>query len=554
MLSINLHTILIWLTAIIIGSLSVVMYVGNHKLSTRVFAYTIGIVTVWTACVAFFSQIQDYFLAGLGVRIIFFLGQVVAAGLLYTLIVFPDDERPNAAIPFILGVVLAGFFYLIFFTQAVVVQPIAMPGAEWAWQSGQFFFLWQAFQFICFITSICILYSKHKKASGQNLRRNLAYMMTAVVIGTVVPTVFNNILPGFGYFGLTWIGPLTGIVWVSILAYSIGKYHQMNLRIAVTELLTLGMIIVSFANIFLDESFGTFGRVVTFIAFLVLGLYLIRGALKEVEQREQLKELNDNLQEKVSEQTKEIRASYEVERTARLELESLNEAKDQFIMVTQHHLRTPVTSLKWQLESLLEDKSLPSSPALKEGLANMDESVATLGKMIDGFLNISAWKAGKNILNKLPADFHAIVDGVLKELQNDIVLKHIKVEHQEASKGWPTLNIDKNKMREAVFIIIENAVRYNIQGGTILINAVSALNQFQLIIENTGIRLSIQDEKKIFSETFYRSEEAKTANPTGMGMGLSMARAIVEAHGGTIEIVPRDSGEGAKVTITLPIA
>ena len=118
--------------------------------------------------------------------------------------------------------------------------------------------------------------------------------------------------------------------------------------------------------------------------------------------------------------------------------------------------------------------------------------------------------------------------------------------------SWPKLVIDRERMREVVFIIIENAVRYNVQNGTLTIAANPLPSSFELIVENTGSELSQDDKRKIFTELFYRSTQAQLAYPTGMGIGLSTAQAVIQAHGGSISINSRRQGGGVRVVVTLP--
>ena len=144
---------------------------------------------------------------------------------------------------------------------------------------------------------------------------------------------------------------------------------------------------------------------------------------------------------------------------------------------------------------------------------------------------------------------------------------------------WPDLQIDASKMREVLLIILENAGKYNVDGGKIEIktrvadgtdhvagskNSVRARGQnitpnqhphagrtFEMTIENTGIGLMSEDREKLFTRHFFRSKRAQTANPIGMGIGLSVARAVVRAHHGTLEIESDGEGMGARVRVGL---
>jgi signal transduction histidine kinase len=293
------------------------------------------------------------------------------------------------------------------------------------------------------------------------------------------------------------------------------------------------------------------GRIFICASFIILGIFLIRGSLREVEQREALKNINVNLQKEVENQTREIRNSYEIERGARLELEKVDQAKNQFIMITQHHLRTPITSIKWQLESIMNGTYGPASGELKKAMGDMSESVERLNHLINSLLSISALKAGIETLTKDKTDMNAMVEEVVKELHKEIDRRHLKVTISTHNQPWPIISIDAKRMQEVLFIFVENAVRYNIEGGNITIEGRANESKFELAIENTGIELSPEEKSKMFSELFYRSPQAQIAHPTGMGIGLSMAQAIVEAHGGSISLNSRKTG-GVKALIVLP--
>ena len=129
--------------------------------------------------------------------------------------------------------------------------------------------------------------------------------------------------------------------------------------------------------------------------------------------------------------------------------------------------------------------------------------------------------------------------------------------------SWPDLEIDASKMREVLLIILENAVKYNVDGGTIEIknrlvdgadkSAGSSHHIFEMTIENTGIGLISEDRDKLFTRHFFRSKRAQTANPIGMGIGLSVARAVVRAHHGTLEIESDGEGMGAGVRVGMEL-
>jgi two-component system phosphate regulon sensor histidine kinase PhoR len=108
-------------------------------------------------------------------------------------------------------------------------------------------------------------------------------------------------------------------------------------------------------------------------------------------------------------------------------------------------------------------------------------------------------------------------------------------------------------MREILFIVMENAVRYNHNGGSIKIAPRAQDGSFELSIENTGIGITQEEAGKIGSSLFYRGESARQNHPIGMGIGLSVVKAVIKAHHGTFSIESKGKNEGARLMIKLPL-
>lgn len=550
------YAIPIWISVIFISSLAVVIFLGNKNFAARAFSFSIFMVAGLTASMGFFLFATDQTLEAWGIRITFFMGNVVATSLLYFIIAFTTNKKPGRFVTSILVLILGAFFYLNFYTDLISGAPIKLAsspiGMTWGWETGPLAFLYGAVILGYYITCAVLLNNARKIADTVSSKRNIIFIMIGLIIGVITTFTFNTFLPYMGIFDYTWIGPTSGIIWVSLIAFSITKYHQLSIKVVATEVLVFIMTIAAFINIFIDRPIDSSGRMLIFGAFVGLGLYMIRSALRQEEQQKQLSELNVDLQVKVDEQIGEIKKSLEVERAARQELQKIDETKNQFILITQHHLRTPITSLKWQLEAISNGTYGPISAELKSPISEMSESIDRLNHLINSLLSISALKSGIETLKKAQMSLKPLVEDVLAELQREIERKGLKVTLPPSKEVWPPIQIDKERMRETLFIIVENAVRYNIEKGSISISGQATESQFILTVENTGQELSTEDKQKIFSELFYRSARAQTAHPMGMGIGLSMAQAVIEAHRGTISINSRKEKGGVRVDIILP--
>ncbi|OHA23949.1 MAG: hypothetical protein A3B11_01950 [Candidatus Taylorbacteria bacterium RIFCSPLOWO2_01_FULL_44_26] len=229
----------------------------------------------------------------------------------------------------------------------------------------------------------------------------------SILISCLIGVVFSLFLPTFGIYRFMWIGPFFSIYMVSTIAYAIAKYQLFDIKLVAIESVTLTLWIFILIRIFLATNAREIWiEVILLIITIAFGILLIRSALHEMEQREKietmafslkkaytsLEELNKGLKQKVSEQTKEIRASYEVEKRARGELEKLDETKNQLITAAQHNLRTPLTTLKWQLEEIRKNSNDGSDNGLNKALKESEESVTRLTQILEDFLRITEMK------------------------------------------------------------------------------------------------------------------------------------------------------------------
>jgi signal transduction histidine kinase len=390
---------------------------------------------------------------------------------------------------------------------------------------------------------------------------------------------FDLILAASDY-EYVWAGPLMAFVVVYVILYAAYKHHLLNIEAITAEILAGSLwIFIVLRTLLSIKSQGVFADIGLLILSSIIGLFLIRSIKREVSARKKssslardlekandlLTSLNSTLSEKVAEQTAEVRKAFELEKHARRELEKLNETKDQFIMITQHHLRTPVTSIRWELEAMLGGTYGAFSPEQRAALQDTNTAVGRLTRIVDDFLNITALKVGSQILNIETGNLKPLVEDVLAELKIDIEKMHLTVNcgksgGKGASDGtnstgkanvWPDLQIDASKMREVLLIILENAVKYNVDHGSIDVTTDSKDDYFEMIVKNTGFGLTSEDKEKLFNRLFYRGTEAQKANPIGMGIGLSVARAIVRAHKGLLEICSRDDSKGVVVKLRM---
>ena len=370
-------------------------------------------------------------------------------------------------------------------------------------------------------------------------------------------------------------GPLSYLPMIFGLAYAIFKHHLFNVKAVATEFLTFALWFFLLGRIFFaTEPTERLIDISLLAVVIIIGIFLIRSVLNEVRQREALErltseldkanltlqDLNGNLQEKVEEQTVEIRKAYEVEKKARQDLEALDRAKDQFILTTQHHLRTPLTVVKGYIELLLTKPPQAFEKITTDYLTKADSAIERMTKLINEFLGISQLRVGKSILTLQEVSLLPIVQEVFEELHSEVGTKQLIISYTHDPEAWPVVVVDAKKIKEALYVLADNAVRYNKTGGFVTI-ATQVKNHpieknrhlLQVSFQDSGIGITREDLARLFTGFFERGEEAEKIYTTGRGIGLSLARSIIQAHQGRIWAESQGKDSGSTFYIELPL-
>ncbi len=549
----NTHIILLWLTGVAIISFDIVVFLGSKKLSSKIFALFSVPVAIWSISYGFLLGSNFESIALILIRINHVLGMITTLGFVYFSIIYPTDKIPSKIVHKTLIIIGVIFLWLFIFSDLMIpsMYEISRPD-RWGWNTGKLYFIYDILFGGLWLIILFNIWKKIKQITDYNQKKNQVFMFWGLTLGIIPPSFLNIFLPTFGYYGISWLGPISSAVWIFIIGYSIIRYRQMNVRVVITEVLAIAMTMIFFINIFTETPVGVWDNIATFLVFLILAIYLIRGVLAESRQKEELRDLNENLESKVAEQTVEIRKAFELEKKARRDLEKLNETKDQFIMITQHHLRTPVNNIQAKIQSIVTSADGPTVNEIKSELRETDSHLERLVKTVNDFLNITTIRPGRNILNLSRTNPKLLIADILSELKIDIEQKNLTVTYPMNDESWPTINVDSSKIRDALLIIIENAVKYNNMGGMITIKTIFSDKILNITVADTGIGISKHDQGKIFSNLFTRSNEAKKMNPIGMGIGLSVAKAIIKAHHGDLAIRSNDQERGTTVIVSIP--
>ena len=286
------------------------------------------------------------------------------------------------------------------------------------------------------------------------------------------------------------------------------------------------------------------------IDLLAQSSYQVAIVLQNTRLYGQLEDLTKNLQKKVDEQTVEIRKAYEVEKKAHEELKKLDIAKDQFILITQHHLRTPLTVMKGFLAVILKSKN-KFEPKVIDYIKKISASTDRLAQIVNEFLDIAQFQVGKGFLKIKAVNLYNLIKEITDELSLEMKKKKLFLKVSPEPENWPLVLVDSEKFKPAIFNIIDNAIKYTQEGGiTIVVEKQNS--KVLLSIQDTGIGLEPNELKHLFSDVFERGEEAKRAFPAGRGIGLYVTNSIIKAHEGRIWAESEGRNKGTKFYLELP--
>ena len=398
--------------------------------------------------------------------------------------------------------------------------------------------------FISYIVSGCgELVLKYKKSIWPE-RIQIFYVVLGFVISAIIAVSINLILPLFVFIpaNIARVGIYGILIFCIFTTLAITRHHLFGIRVILTELLVgvIGLILLIQALTALSFGWRILNSVI-FIFFCVFAYYLVKATHQESKRREEAEKLT--IQERGLRQESEKLAK---------EFKRLDRAKTQFLLATQHHLRTPLSIMKNYTSMILEGSYGRFEATVRHPLSGTLVSIERLIKLVNEFLDVSQLQLGKGILKKKKTNIMELLRETMEELLPIAREKRLYLKLQPPSEPLPEIELDQGKMKSAIFNIIDNSLKYTQKGGvTIRLKIKEA--KLQIAVSDTGIGISKEDLRGLFEKTFERGEEAEKLFTTGRGIGLYISRVIIEAHQGKIWAESEGEGKGSTFYVELPM-
>lgn len=234
-------------------------------------------------------------------------------------------------------------------------------------------------------------------------------------------------------------------------------------------------------------------------------------------------------------------------------LQEIDQAKDEFISIASHQLRTPLTAIRLYSELLSEHPKIKEDKDLSENTSIIHESTLRMIKLVGDILNVSRLQLGSLKVDPKPTQMEDILTGITQELFSTAKARGVALKTILPKTKLPIINIDESLIHQVIHNLVTNAIRYTNPGsGIIEISASPQQNNSGILIsvKDNGIGIPTAEQKNIFSR-FFRAANAIKHNGEGTGLGMYLAKMIVDIADGKIWFESKE-GQGTTFYITLP--
>jgi len=306
-----------------------------------------------------------------------------------------------------------------------------------------------------------------------------------------------------------------------------------------------------------DVFFSGFYKGGKWLRFMIKPLYDFEGRrigaiemMEDVHQQkldhERIHHFNEELKVTVAEKTRHLEE-------ANKHLQSLNVLKDEFIAVTSHELRSPLTAARGYLSFLNDPETRATLPEnARQYVSRAYNNVEALNSLVNNILDVSRLESGRFTLRKIQTNLVSLVQNLLDNLSISAREKKLAVRFKNLT-GSPQLMLplDPLRLHQVVVNLLDNAIKYSKPGKSIWVILRIRDSRVQLVIKDQGIGIPQREVSKIFDK-FIQAKNAASRYQGGAGLGLFITQKIVELHGGTIAVQSR-LHLGTTFTLSLPL-
>jgi len=328
-------------------------------------------------------------------------------------------------------------------------------------------------------------------------------------------------------------GPIFMMPTILGTAYAIVKHQLLNVKVISTEILVFLILSLGLVQVFIFTDITELViSIAVFISLFGFSIFLIRSVLEEVKRREEIQVLAEKLE------------------VANKKLRQLDNAKTEFLSIASHQMRTPLSGIKGYLSMMIDGDFGKFTDEQQGVLTRVYKEVERLIRLVQVFLNVSRIESGRLEIDKIKGDARDLVDTVVKDLLPAATEKGLELEYKRPDKPL-ILRADFDKLKDVLVNLVDNAIKYT-KLGSIEVKAYKSDGNICFEIKDTGVGIDPSEVNNLFTK-FTRAKGIAQVDATGSGLGLFIAKKIVEGHQGRIWADSAGLGKGSVFKVELPI-
>jgi signal transduction histidine kinase len=517
-------------TAVILG---VVVFTSDRaSMTNKSFLFFLLMTALYSVANYAEYQITSPVYAIWALRFVIFLAVWHAFSLFQLFYVFPRSQFTFPRMYKMLVVPVVAVVSALTLTPFVFsrVNQVSASGQITQVMNGPGIFIFGATVLGLILSAIYILSKKTVNAKGIE-RKQFEFVAFGAVITFSLLLVFNFIFPAFRdnsrfiSFAPFWFLPFIGFTF-----YATIKHHLLNVKVISTEILTLVLAIITFFEVIVTrDPLVLVLRVAIFVLVLSFGVLLMRSVRREVQQRVELQRLSDQMKENNA------------------KLEDLSRFKSQLLSLASHQIKSPLAAIKGFTSILLEGLYGPVDGKVKETLEKIQKSSNALVSLINTLLDVRKVEEGKMEYQFVRINLVTLIESTMEELEPLASVKSLQFRFQSSSKEiW--VNADAQKLKQVIQNVIDNSIKYT-PSGFVNVDLSEDKTSALFTVSDSGLGIPPDLIPSLFEE-FIRDERVRK-EIMGTGLGLYIARKIVEAHGGKIWAESKGANQGSSFHVAL---
>ncbi len=493
------------------------------------FIFAVGI---WSFGVSFFDITQNLELAEIFARSYYVAALSIPLFFLLFSFSFPKKSPVLSTVQNIFVPIFLAISFSIFYFNDFIFSNVYLGKFKFVDIDTRTYTLYFSYFVIVILLSFIKLYKSYREEVDIDKKKQIQ----TILFGTMVPyiggMIFNLILPIYTY-DYVWAGPLFGMLLVLIVFYAVYKHRLFDAKVITSEIFTFSLWIFILIRALVSQDINeTLVNLGLLAMTIVVGLFLIKSVKKEVQTREKIQTLADDLKK------------------TNIRLRELDQQKSEFVSLASHQLRGPLTAVKGYASMLLEGDFGEVKDGVKDAMEKIYTSTQDLVVLVNDYLDVSRIEQGRMQYDFTVFDIQQLVSTIITELQPNVDLAGNKLTFDfEMNKNY-MVNGDQGKIKQVISNLLDNSNKYTPKGEIHVWVRNTGDGKIQISISDNGVGIHPDVLPQLF-EKFTRAPDASKTNILGTGLGLYVAKKMIEAHHGRVWAESAGVGKGSTFFIEI---